>query len=140
MELHFIDTKASERIYKSYKSHMKPKECYTNIFFLLSKNYSMFESGEWRIAYGFISSLDCIYCRRCFIIEHDGKVIDPTVYAHERDNSETTYFVMKVFENIDDYIAALNSENNYPSLGKYLRKEEMKAQRWATDNGYLFIG
>lgn len=140
MEQHFLNAELSEAVYKKYKRGIKAKECYTNVFFLLSKEFSKFESGEWRVAYGFVSSIDCIYCRHCFILERDGLVIDPTMFASERDNSERIYFVMKTFERTEDYISAIDSENGYPALGRYLRRIEMEAQSWGAENGYLFIG
>ena len=140
MEQHFLNTELSEALYNKYKRHIKAKECYTNIFFLLSKEFSKFESGEWRIAYGFVSSIDCIYCRHCFILEKDGMVIDPTIFSAERDTTQRTYFVMKVFDELKEYISAIDEENGYPSLAKYLWSVEMKAQAWGNKNGYFFIG
>ena len=140
MEQHFLNTELSETVYKKYKRHIKAKECYTNIFFVLSKEFSKFESGEWRIAYGFVSSIDSVYCRHCFILERDGQVIDPTMFASDRDTSNRTYFVMKVFDKVKDYISAIDEENGYPSLAKYLWCVESKAQAWGLKNGYLFIG
>ena len=46
MEQHFLNTELSETVYKKYKRHIKAKECYTNIFFVLSKEFSRFESQE----------------------------------------------------------------------------------------------
>lgn len=140
MKQHFLNTELSETLYNKYKRHIKAKECYTNIFFLLSKEFSKFESGEWRIAYGFVSSIDCIYCRHCFILEKDGMVIDPTMFSAERDTTQRTYFVMKVFDELKEYISAIDEENGYPSLAKYLWSVEMKAQAWGNKNGYFFIG
>ena len=87
-----------------------------------------------------MSSIDCIFCRHCFILESDGNVIDPTMFASDRETSERTYFVMKVFETVDEYISAIDAENGYPSLGRYLSQAELKAQTWGAENGYLFIG
>lgn len=140
MEQYSLNAELSEAVYNKYKRHIKAKECYTNIFFLLSKEFSKFESGEWRIAYGFVSSIDCIYCRHCFILERDGLVIDPTMFASDRDISERAYFVIKVFERVEDYISAIDVENGYPALGRYLLRAEQKAQEWGCENGYLFIG
>ena len=140
MEQHFLNTELSREVYKKYRRGIKAKECYTNVFFILSKEFSKFQSGEWRVAYGFVSSIDHIYCRHCFILERDGRVIDPTMFASDRDTTERTYFVMKAFEKVDDYISAIDAENGYPSLGRHLLKAEMKAQKWGAENGYLFIG
>lgn len=140
MEQHFLNTELSREVYKKYRRGIKAKECYTNVFFILSKEFSKFKSGEWRVAYGFVSSIDHIFCRHCFILERDGRVIDPTMFASDRDTTERTYFVMKAFEKIEDYISAIDAENGYPSLGRHLLKAEMKAQEWGAKNGYLFIG
>ena len=133
MEQHFLNTELSREVYKKYRRGIKAKECYTNVFFILSKEFSKFQSGEWRVAYGFVSSIDHIFCRH-------GRVIDPTMFASDRDTSERTYFVMKAFEKVEDYISAIDAENGYPALGRHLRRAEMKAQEWGAENGYLFIG
>lgn len=140
MERHCLNTELTRTVYKKYKRGIKAKECYTNVFFLLSKEFSRFQSGEWRVAYGFVSSIDCVFCRHCFILERDGNVIDPTMFASDRETSERTYFVMKVFETVDEYISAIDAENGYPSLGRYLSQAELEAQTWGAENGYLFIG
>lgn len=140
MEQHFLNAELSETVYKKYKRGIKAKECYTNVFFLLSKEFSKFESGEWRVAYGFVSSIDGVYCRHSFILERDGRVIDPTMFTLERDTSDRTYFVMKVFNKIEEYISAIEAEDGYPSLARFLWCAEMKAQSWGAEHGYLFIG
>lgn len=140
MEQHSLNIELSRTVYQKYKKGIEAKQCYTNVFFLLSKELSRFESGEWRVAYGFVSSIECVFCRHCFILERDGKVIDPTMFASDRDTSERTYFVMKVFDKVADYIAAIDADNGYPSLGRYLSEIELDAQMWGAKNGYLFIG
>lgn len=140
MEQYFLDTEQSCAVYKKYKKIIKPKECYTNIFSVLSQEFSKFESGEWRVAYGFVSSIDCIYCRHCFILDKNDRVIDPTMYASERDTTNRIYYVMKVFDKLKDYISALDAEDGYPALGRYLKRAETKAQEWGNQNGCLFIG
>lgn len=42
MEQHFLNTELSRTVYKKYKRGIKAKECYTNIFFLLSKEFQDF--------------------------------------------------------------------------------------------------
>lgn len=140
MEQYFLDTEQSCAVYNKYKKIIKPKECYTNIFSVLSQEFSKFESGEWRVAYGFVSSIDCIYCRHCFILDKNDRVVDPTMYASERDTTNRIYYVMKVFDKLKDYISALDAEDGYPALGRYLRRAETKAQEWGNQNGCLFIG
>lgn len=140
MEQYFLNSEQSRAVYSKYKKIIKPKECYTNVFNVLAQEFSKFESGEWRVAYGFVSSIECIYCRHSFILDKDNLVIDPTMCASDRDNTERVYYVMKVFDEIKDYISAIDSEEGYPSLGRYLRRAEMKAQEWGKQNGYIFIG
>jgi len=45
-----------------------------------------------------------------------------------------------VFDNTEDYLAALDAEENYPALTTQLRNEDLGAQQWGMENGYLFIG
>lgn len=139
MEKYFLDEKLSFSIYADNKFKIVAKDCYHNIFKLISNFRKKFVFGEWKIAYGYVSSVDNIFCRHCFILFGD-KVIDPTVYATKLDNSNRVYFVFRKFNTLDDYLDAIETENGYPALNGVLRKDDMRAQKWALDNGYIFLG
>ena len=110
-----------------------------NIFHVLTLYPRVFQSGEWKIAYGYVNSIDGVYCRHCFILAGE-QVIDPTLFASDRDNPDRSYFITKVYDKTEDYLAALDAEENYPALTTQLRNEDLAAQQWGMENGYLFIG
>lgn len=139
MKKYFLNEENSLSLYKENKSKIIAKDCYHNIFRLISKYRKEFTSGDWKIAYGYISSVDNIFCRHCFILFKD-KVIDPTVYATNSNNSTRHYYVFTEFSSIDEYLDAIEKENGYPALNKILINEDTAAQKWALDNGYFFMG
>lgn len=139
MKQYFLNEEVSLELFKQHEDIIEPKNCYINIFKLLTVYPQTFRSEEWKIAYGYISSVDNVYCRHCFIFAGD-EVIDPTIFSTERYNSGRVYYITKVFNSIDGYLSALDAEKNYPALQRYLQKEDSAACEWAQKNGYLFIG
>ena len=139
MKQYTLNVEQSRALYKKHKSKIEPKNCYMNIFHVLTLYPRVFQSGEWKIAYGYVNSIDGVYCRHCFILAGE-QVIDPTLFASDRDNPDRKYFITRVFDNTEDYLAALDAEENYPALTTQLRNEDRAAQQWGMENGYLFIG
>lgn len=133
-----INYNKSEKLYEKYKNIIKNKECYTNVFYLISKNQKNFIIGKWKVAYGFVHISDNIYCRHCFILETND-VIDPTVFTLKNRSENRNYFVSKIFNNIDEYLDAINDEKGLPSLLNFLKCEDEQAMKWAKENEYTFI-
>ena len=139
MKQYLLNAETSLELYKDNENKINPKDCYINIFNLLATYPKRFHTGEWKIAYGYVSSIQGLYCRHCFIFA-DNKVIDPTIFSTERDNSERIYYPTKIFDSVDEYLSALDAEEGYPALTKYLQEKDKAASEWAVQNGYLFIG
>lgn len=79
--------------------------------------------------------------RHCFIIGQDGLVIDPTLFTiHIPDRSETEYYIMYVFQSVEDYFDAIEVEGGYLALDRYLREYTKQANEWGLDNGFVLVG
>ena len=129
----------SLKLYEKHKNIIECKMCYNNIFNIFSEYPENFYSGEWKIAYGYVSLVENMYCRHCFILVDD-MVVDPTLIKLRQSDQNIIYYVFKVFDNITDYVSALENENGLPALCKSLRQEDLNIQNWAKDNGILCIG
>jgi len=81
-----------------------------------------------------------LYCRHCFIIDEHGTVIDPTIFTQTEPPLEREYYVMYAFDDVDEYLNAIEENDLMPALDKYLRAENIKAQLWAKENGIVFVG
>ena len=139
MEKYFLNVEESRSLFCENKDEIKPKNCYINIFNISALYPRKFLSGTWKIAYGYASSIDNVYCRHCFILSGN-EVIDPTAFSFNRNNEDRSYYLTKVFGSFDEYLDALSSEKNYPALSRYLENEDKEARIWAQQNGFLFIG
>lgn len=134
-----LDRGNSEAVYKKLKKIIEPKLCYNNVFLVISHYQEKFFTGRWKVAYGYVSSVQPVYCRHCFIIGEDGNVIDPTIFASGNQTEERKYYVTKVFEKLEEYLSAVESEDNMPALERHLRKEDARAAEIALQNNMLFI-
>lgn len=135
-----LDKTKSKEVYDYFKDNIKIKECYNNTFNLFTLCPKTFREGKWKVAYGYVEVMPLLYCRHCFVVDENDKVIDPTIYVQNKPNDDRDYFVMYVFDDTDEYLNAIESDNLMPALEKYLREQDKQAQQWANENGYLFIG
>lgn len=134
-----LDIEKSKEVYEYFKDNLRIKECYNNIFNLLTLCPKTFRNGKWKIAYGYVGVLANLYCRHCFIIDNEGKVIDPTIYTSSEPNTQREYYVMATFNNTDEYLNAIENDNYMPALENYLRDKDKQAYEWANEKGYIFV-
>ena len=140
MRKHYLDYEKTKEVYKQCKPHIEFKQCYNNVFNIVTDYIAAFRSGEWKVAYGYVEVMPLVYCRHCFIIDESGKVIDPTICTNTEPNINREDLVMKVYDDIDDYFSAIERENLYPALDKVLRENDAQAQKWANENGFILTG
>lgn len=134
-----LDLEQSKAVYEHCKRHIQVKHCYNNVFEVVTDYMSKFRSGEWKIAYGYTEVMAGLYCRHCFILDENDNVIDPTIFAQSEQRNRA-YYVMAVFEDVDEYLTAIENENYMPALDKHLRVQDKQAQQWAKENGIIFVG
>lgn len=139
MRKYTLDVDKSKAVYEYFKDNLKIKECYNNTFKIFTLCSKTFREGKWKIAYGYVSVIDGLYCRHCFIIDDKSKVIDPTIFTNTEPNTQREYYVMTIFNNTDEYLNAIENDNYMPALEKHLRKEDKQAYEWANKKGYIFI-
>lgn len=134
-----LDAEKSKEVFDRC-GNIKVKECYNNIFKVVTEYPSMFHNNVWRVAYGYMLIFDNLYCRHCFVIDENNKIIDPTIYATEREDAEAKeYYAMFIFDDMGEYLKAVEHEEYMPGLEYHLREKDVKAQMWARDNGMIFI-
>ena len=138
MRQYNLNFEQSKAVYERCKQYIKVNHCYNNIFEVVTDYMSNFRSGKWKIAYGYTGTIPLVYCRHCFILDENEEVIDPTIFA-QPDQSDREYFVMATFEDVDEYITAIENEGCYPALNKYLREQDIQAFKWAKENSIILI-
>ena len=134
-----LDVEKSREVYEYFKDYIKVKECYNNVFNVFDLSNKTFREGKWKIAYGYTEVMAGLYCRHCFILDENDRVIDPTLFVQTDPPLTRDYYVMTVFTNIDDYLCAIEDNDLYLALDKPLRKQDQQAQQWARNNGLIFI-
>lgn len=135
-----LDVSKSKEVYDTCKDRIEPKSCYNNCFAVLDYDSKPFRDGTWKICYGYVEVMSGLYCRHCFIIGEDGKVIDPTTFTHKEPPTHRTYYVMYVFDDVDGYLSAVFAEDCMPSLDLYFKDKDSAAQEWAKEHSLIFVG
>ena len=114
------------------------KMCYQNIFRISVLELEKFNSGKWKIAYGYVSIYeDSLFARHCFIIDGDN-IIDPTIFVTGEVKENPEYMVFKVFDNYNDYCNMIEKNGFMPDLIYPLRKLDYKlVKEMSEQNKYL---
>lgn len=141
MKKHQLNIEQSKAVFEYCKRHLQMKMCYNNVFECVTDYMSNFRSGKWKIAYGYVNVTPCIYCRHCFILDENDRVIDPTIFTKSNPTIEDNeYLVMALFDDVDEYLTAIENENYMPALEKHFREQDKEAQQWALKKGLMLIG
>ena len=140
MKKHKLNVELSREVYEYFKHCIKVKECYNNVFSVFDLSNKTFREGKWKIAYGYVEVMAGLYCRHCFILDESGTVIDPTIFTHKEPPLEREYYTMYVFDDVDEYLTAIEENDLMPALDKYLREQDNEAQKWAREQGIIFVG
>ena len=110
-----LDIQTSKAIYEKHKDKIGAKMCYRNIFRMVTCMFPKFQSGEYKVAYGYISVFDkSLYARHCFIVCGD-YVIDPTIFAAS-GNLDADYIITKIYDSVDEYMKAIEDNDFIPDL------------------------
>lgn len=132
----------SEELYRKSQKRYAPRMCYTNIYNTVYSidSYALFQSGDWKVAYGYKSSVANLLVRHCFIINEAREVIDPTVFCRQGPDTKSDYYVMYEFSSLGDYWTAIEKEGYYPALLSFLRSYDGLAHQWAQEHGFVLYG
>ncbi len=142
MKKHTLNVELSREVFEQFKDCIEPKMCYNNVFEVVTDYIEKFRSdnNKWKVCYGFVEVMFGLYCRHCFILDESGTVVDPTLFVQSKPPLEREYYVMYVFEDVDEYLTAIEKDDLLPALDKYLREQDRRAQGWARENGVIFVG
>lgn len=140
MDRYELNIEQSKRVYEECKPYIEFKMCYNNVFHCVTDFNGKFRSGKWKVAYGYVETMAGVYCRHCFIIDENNKVIDPTIFTNTDTNYHRTYLLLKAFDDVDEYLAAIEWDNLMPALEGYLQDDTKEAYKWAENKGYILIG
>lgn len=141
---------ASEALYRKHPYVIAPKQCYQNVMKLSLCYPEKLVSGEWRVCYGYMDGgTEGLLIQHCFILDKDGRVLDPTIFAARKAVREhwgidgsglpKFYYEMHTYGEYGDYLRALTLEQKY-ALEKTLREKEELAAEWAAKEGFLLMG
>lgn len=146
VEKHKFNHKESLEVYEKCKHYIEQKQCYTNVFYTIAYYHEKFNTGEWKIAYGYINIFDNgnLMARHCYIVNEDNEAIDVTLFELTNFNKENyesdTHYSFKIFDSVDEYLEEVERNSNYPDLIKPLWNIELKiAHKWAKDKGKILI-
>lgn len=141
MKKYYINYQLSREAYSICPQLIEPKQCYVNIFHMLTECSEKFRLKKWKIAYGYMCIMPLVYVRHCFIIDDNGSVIDPTIFAIKAlpENESLEYLVMSVFDDVNIYLDAVQQEDNYPALLEHFRNEDKQAWEWGLNNGIVLL-
>ena len=140
MKKHKLNVELSREVYGYFKDCIKVKECYNNVFNVFDLSIRTFRDGKWKVAYGYVEVMAGLYCRHCFILDEHGTVIDPTIFTQSEPPLDREYYTMYVFDDVDEYLNAIEGDDLMPALDKYLRERDREAQLWAKEQGIVFVG
>lgn len=88
------------------KPHIKPNECYGNVFKFAERNRKLFKEENMKIAYGFLNDpnlADNLWFRHCFILDKNNNVLDITL-LNKSNVTNNRYIVFKTFNSSDDLL------------------------------------
>ena len=123
MATHNLNMAESKKLYEACKGALRPKNCYINVFHCMVANIPKFNTGEWKIAYGFVPIADTPACvRHCFIVDGFGEAIDPTIFFWSKlpDSQYMSFEILKV----EEYTQMLADNDLRPDLELPLRAKE----------------
>ena len=136
MKIYDIDFKKSLQIFNESKQLLQIKECYKNIFNLVSIYDEFFK--EWQACYGYLQLKDNLWCRHCFILNND-KIIDPTLFLTKNNIKNSKYVIFKIFNNLDNYLQAIEQNNLLVDLIDILLNEDINLQKEMLKNSQICI-
>ena len=136
MKIYDIDFEKSLQIFNESKQLLQIKECYKNIFNLVSIYDEFFK--EWQVCYGYLQLKDNLWCRHCFILNND-KIIDPSIFLTKNNIKNNKYVIFKIFDNLDNYLQAIEQNNLLVDLIDILLNEDINLQKEMLKNSQICI-
>lgn len=134
----------SLEVYNECSDFVRPKECYSNVYYVAAHYAERFHTKEWKVAYGFIRILpdSNMWARHAFIVNKQGEAIDPTFFSHANYATGDTkqHKSFHVFNDVTVYAVNIRRNENVPDLLMPLREKEAKMAKWAEENEMILLG
>lgn len=140
IRFHNLNAEQSLEAYTKASGFMEMKQCYCNVFYVPHFFGKKFLSGEWRVAYGYMSSVQHYMVRHCFIVNKKGEAIDPTRHTTTRLIDDRMYVSFYVFDTYKEYVEAVSANDGVPDLLGVLDEYERGLfEEWAPENGKVLM-
>ena len=139
-----VDMTVSETLYKQHQHIITQKMCYNNTFNVISNNdlvYDAIQAGVISICYGFMTvgnNLNVVV-RHAFLIDEFEDVVDVTQMCLSKPRQNVKYYIAKRFNSVDEYLNAIESNNNEPALNGTLAHEFVALASYLEDCGFLCL-
>ena len=133
----------SKEVFNRCKGFMRLKECYTNIFYAVAEYFhDNFKTDKWRVAYGYMQSVENIYVRHCYIVDDEGNVIDPTAVLVKDNMARYSYpkdYLTFAILPTKDYIKLVKENDGFVGLERVFRQKENEAMEYALAHNIFLI-
>ena len=127
--------------HNAYKKLIKPKDCYFNVWRIVTNTNFIKNNANIRIALGYVNIYQIdnettLYGGHAFFIDENDLVIDVTLTKDSQD----TYYSLIEFDNVSDYINTV-TDCTYPSLMNYLPYKKLKNEftQYGIENDIIAI-
>ena len=156
MKYYKLNKEKSLELYNKKDMLIEEKACYTNTYMVVNQYMEKFKSGKWKVAYGYMQiaedkNVKNLYCRHAFVLDENEKVIDVTLALlcdkdesarniDDEAKSENKYIIMKVFDDVEEYIDTLMEYDGDACLSFYLKDEYLDLLKWAMENNIMLCG
>lgn len=155
MKFYKLNKEKTLELYNKKNLLLEKKQCYMNTFLVVTEYRENFKLGLWKVAYGYmkITKDMNLYCRHAFVLDENNEVIDVTLallcdnklsdISHnidEESNIEDKYIVMKIFDDVEEYLSALEENDRFVDLETYLHKEDTELLEWSMKNNIFLCG
>lgn len=141
VQVHTVNYNLSIQLHEELKSYIKPNHCYNNVFEVFNHYKEKFDSGQWKVAYGYEhGGFERLMVRHGYVLDENNLVIDVTLPFSElnrgRDEEYHTFAVLTGGE----YFHLLKENNGLPALIGVPELKEQEMFKWAWKNNYILIG
>jgi hypothetical protein len=138
---HKLNIEVSREVNENCGAEIRKKECYDNIWKVINFGFGRnFIIGGWKIAYGYVSSINGLMARHCFIVDEEGNAIDPTLIQSEYfDEENPNVYISFATLTFEKYLDLIEKHGMNPSLFNVFLEEESEAKEYAMKHYGSFL-
>lgn len=130
---HNLNIDASREVFENCGAEIRIKECYDNVWKVINFGFGKnFASEKWKVAYGYVTSIEGMMARHCFIVDEFGNAIDPTLINSQYfDEEKPNEYISYVTLTLKEYLDAIENHGMNTSLFTAFREAEAEARDYA---------